>query len=140
MFAALTVVRLREAVLASSKDLINTASWHSPDDVPANELPLAKATEKTLASMHAVLAKTAEARRQALEKEHIGHVSADSKGEIEEDPETQARLHRLQTRVSEVRVVRYVDDLKHPKTESEGIKFEAEIVDIQPEIASQEEK
>lgn len=103
MFAALISVRFREAVLAASPELSTMRSWSSPDDVQAAELPLAKATEKTLASMHTVLVKTAASRRKEL-----------AEGPEEDVEEEQARHLRV-TRASEVRVVRYVDDLRHPR-------------------------
>src|SRR5438477_8923301 len=40
MFAALILVRLREAV-SKTPGLANTAAWLSPDDVEATDLPLA---------------------------------------------------------------------------------------------------
>jgi len=57
MFAALMVVRLREAV-STVEGLSDKGSWVSNDEVEAPNLPLARATEKVLASMHNVLLKT----------------------------------------------------------------------------------
>lgn len=61
MFAALTVPRLIEAVHAApaSHNLPTTPSWRSPDDVAPQDLPLAQAVQKVLASMQSVLAQTA---------------------------------------------------------------------------------
>ncbi len=59
MFAALMVVRLREAVLAV-EGLVDAPAWVSPDEVPPAELPLAKAAVRVLASMHEVLERTKE--------------------------------------------------------------------------------
>lgn len=58
MLAALMSFRLREAVFAAG--LENTARWWTPDGVGATELPLAKASERALASMHCVLGRTYE--------------------------------------------------------------------------------
>lgn len=115
MFAALMLVRLREA--ASAADLLNDRAWQSPDDVAATDLPLAKATEKVLASMHAVLTKTARAREEELR----GLDEVDEK-----------KLHLKRTRASEVRVVKYADDLRNPKLEGISVKFKAEPVDPEP--------
>lgn len=108
MFAALMTVRLREAVAAATEGLFSTKSWMSADDVSATELPLAKATEKTLASMHAVLAKTAASRAAELAEEPKG---------IAEDEKAK---HLRITRAAEVRVVRYVDDLRNPRRASDS--------------------
>src|SRR5882757_4191192 len=50
MFAALMLVRLREAVFETD-GLSNKDAWISEDTVEATDLPLARATEKVLASM-----------------------------------------------------------------------------------------
>merc|ERR1711939_1167705 len=54
--------------------LLDTAAWMPDDDVPAVELPLAKATEKVLSSMHMVLEKTIQAkgRRRATARTRDG--------------------------------------------------------------------
>ncbi|KAK2747496.1 putative pyridoxal kinase [Myotisia sp. PD_48] len=122
MFAALTVARLREAVFASdasiSPALHERASWISPDDVPATSLPLAKATEKVLASMHSVLEKTMMARNDELARhanrsdehdaEFAGLSDADRKLAVEK------KAYLLQTKAAEIRLVRNVDLLKNP--------------------------
>ena len=105
MFAALTVVRLREAI--SERSLGSTRSWVSPDDVNAVDLPLAKAAEKTLGSIQAVLEKTKNARDAALEG------MRGPMGALEKDSEK--RLHLRKTKAAEVRVVRNQDDLRNPK-------------------------
>ncbi len=118
MFAALTLARLREAVMNSSDypDLITTKSWQPPDEMPAKSLPLAKATEMTLASMHTVLQKTAEARGAELAAEKI----ADGV-----DEEHERAVHLRRTSASEVRVVRYAEDLINP-----GVQFQARDVNL----------
>lgn len=128
MFAALTTVRLREAVTQASPELITKKAWVSPDDVAATELPLAKATEKTLASMHAVLVKTVE----AMEKELGAASVADAEGE--EDEKERRKAHLKQTRASEIRVVSCVDALQNPPVRGEnGVKFEAVAVEVKEE-------
>ncbi|KAI1911314.1 putative pyridoxal kinase [Ophidiomyces ophidiicola] len=125
MFAALMVARLREAVFAddagadaaapnTSPPLRETPSWVSPDRVAPADLPLAKATEKVLASMNAVLERTMAARAREL----AGHVDGDegvteTERERERAAEKRARLRR--TKAAEVRLVRNVDLLKNPK-------------------------
>lgn len=106
MFAALTVVRLREAICAAK--LGGSRSWISPDDVKATDLPLAKATEKVLASMHAVLEKTKTARDEELES------MSGPLGTLSREKDSEKRLHLRRTKAAEVRVVRNVADLKEP--------------------------
>ena len=107
MFAALTVVRLREAV--TKANLSDTKSWISPNDVGATDLPLAKAAEKVIGSMHAVLTKTKEARDQELE----GMSGPLGVMENEKDSEKRSALRR--TKAAEVRVVRCLQDLRSPR-------------------------
>ncbi|KAJ3522027.1 hypothetical protein NM208_g13033 [Fusarium decemcellulare] len=68
MFGALMVIRMREAVYHADERLRNTASWLSDDSVSATDLPLARAAEKVLASMHEVLSKTCEGMRKVVDK------------------------------------------------------------------------
>ena len=126
MFAALMVARLREAVFAA--ELQHTASWKSPDDVPAPELPLAKATEKVLASMQAVLAKTAaycdeDMRLFDAEERREGCGTGEEAGE-----ERAMRRHLRLTRASEVRVARNIADLVSPKHVE---RFRVRTVDVE---------
>lgn len=110
MFAALTVSRLREA--AHNAGLLQTQSWRSPDDIPGSDLPLAKAAEKVLASMHAVLKDTAtyyEAFTKQSNPELNGGV-----GEEAEDEERATLRHLQITRAAEVRVVRNARALREP--------------------------
>ncbi|MCJ1425090.1 putative pyridoxal kinase [Sticta canariensis] len=97
MFAALTVVRFRQA--ASTAGLRGTRSWVSPDEVGATQLPLAKAAEQVMASMHTVLEKTKVARDEALE------------GMLELDHESR-KLRVRRTKAAEVRIVRNLADLR----------------------------
>ncbi|KAF7714615.1 Pyridoxal kinase [Penicillium ucsense] len=113
MFAALTVARLREAVVNAGDDLLHTRSWVSPDDVPANELPLAQSTIKVLSSMHSVLERTMEARDAELAKETSEPCGATS------PEEQQKREHLRQTKAAEVRLVRNTKLLREPLTQFE---------------------
>lgn len=106
MFAALVVVRLREAV--TEANLSNTKSWVSPDNVKAVDLPLAKAAKKVLGSMHTILLKTKDARDREL-KGMGGPLGA---MEMEKDSEKRLGLRR--TKAAEVKVVRCLGDLRHP--------------------------
>ena len=107
MFAALTVVRLREAV--AEADLSGTKSWISSDDVKATKLPLAKATEKVIGSMHAILVKTEEARDRELEG------MGGPLGVMEKEKDSDKRLGLRRTKAAEVRVVRCLEDLRLPR-------------------------
>jgi pyridoxine kinase len=111
MFAALMLVRLREAVY-NVEGLIDIKSWVSGDDVEAPELPLAKACEKVLASMHEVLSRTKVRRDQELEK----YKGVDWEGE-----EKKKRL--VESKAAEVRLVRNLDCLRHPEVEFRAEKL-----------------
>jgi pyridoxine kinase len=117
MFAALTVPRLIEAVSAASTpelDLSTQPSWRSPDDVPADELPLAKACQKVLASMQATLAQTAE---QCHEKMQAYDAQAEREGRGQGDEarlDAEHKRHLALMEASEVKVVRFVEELTHP--------------------------
>jgi len=108
MFAALTVVRIREAVW-NSPGLSETESWRSPDEVDALELPLAKACERVLASMHEVLTKT----REAMGRAGVS-VEVNGKG-MSDDDKKKARL--LKSKAAELRLVRHLDSLRLPKVQ-----------------------
>lgn len=110
MFAALTIPRLIEAVQATS-DLSSKPSWRSPDEVPAEELPLAQACQKVLASMQAVLSKTTEACQEQM---RAYDMRAEKEGRGEADKETIKKRHLALMNASEVKVVRYVKELVHP--------------------------
>lgn len=114
MFAALTVVRLREAI--TDAGLGNTTSWRSPDDVHATDLPLAKAVEKVLASMHAVLRKTKLARDEVLER---AEGAEGRSGEGEKD------RYLMETKAAEVRLVRNMPDLRRPE-----VRYRAQGLDL----------
>lgn len=104
MFAALAVVRLREA--AVRQNITQVKSWVSPDNVKAVDLPLAKAAEKVLGSMQAILQKTKLVRDDWIAREG-------EEFEVGEDEEKISRLRK--TRAAEIRVTRYLKELRHPE-------------------------
>ena len=105
MLAGLMLVRLREAVLASP-GVSTTKGWVSLDDVEATQLPLAKAAEKVIASIQAVLTKTKAVRDAELKG---------MEGALEKDGGSEKRMHLRMTKAAEVRLVRNVEDLKRPE-------------------------
>ncbi|KAK0661065.1 putative pyridoxal kinase C6F6.11c [Lasiodiplodia hormozganensis] len=112
MFAALTVARLREA--CAQAGTLGQPSWRSADDVRPAELPLARATEKVLESMHVVLGKTAAACEEEmarLDEEEGRMQSVPDGGDAEAARERTFKRHLRCMRASEVRVVRNVGDL-----------------------------
>jgi pyridoxine kinase len=114
MFAALMLVRFREAV-NDIPGLMETDAWVSGDGVGATELPLARATEKVLASMHEVLSRTKERRDEEME------MWANRVGTSAEEDEKKLRL--VKSKAAEVRLVRNLGALKNPE-----VKFRAEEV------------
>ena len=110
MFAALTVPRLIEAVSLTAPDqnLKNTASWRSPDAVAPADLPLAKAAQKVLASMQAVLAKTAETCHERMSA-YDSRIARGGGGE-----QLEKKRHLALMNASEVVVPRHVRDLLDP--------------------------
>lgn len=121
MFAALMVARLRQA--AAEANLLEKRSWLSPDDVAPKELPLARAAERVLASMHAVLKDT------AARYEHVAGESEKegAQGFTTEEAET-ARHLRL-TKAAEVRVVRGAKWLRDPPALIEGFEATTVVLD-----------
>ncbi|KAL1311568.1 hypothetical protein AAFC00_001686 [Neodothiora populina] len=126
MFAALMVARLRESCQAA--DLLTTNHWQSPDDVEATELPLAKAAEKVLASMHAVLVKTMNARSEELKRldDEAKHELNVGIGE-EAGQDKSLQRHLRLTKAAEVRVVRNWRDLVEPQDLND---FRAQVVAV----------
>ena len=130
MFAALIVGRLREA--CRNADVLSRSHWQSPDDVPSTELPLAKAVEKVLASMHAVLAKTMSARTKELRKLEEEQKRELNVGVGEEAGEDKTKEKHLRlTKAAEVRVVRTWRDLVDPP----GLEgFQAQNVEVDADL------
>ncbi|OLN88663.1 putative pyridoxal kinase C6F6.11c [Colletotrichum chlorophyti] len=115
MFAALMTVRMREAVIAASSSsssgktetpLKETRSWLSGDDVDALDLPLARAAEMVLASMHEVLTETARGMEDVVQ-------AAGEPGTEEE----RKKLHLLKSKSAELRLVRNLACLRDPVVE-----------------------
>jgi len=126
MFAALTVVRLREAV--TKANLTSTKSWISPDDVEAVDLPLAKAAEKVLGSMHTVLTRTKEARDKDLEG------MGGPLGVMEKEKDSEKRTWLRKTKAAELKVVRCLSDLREP-----SLQWKAEAWDGGEKESNEEE-
>ncbi|KAI1849241.1 hypothetical protein JX266_005202 [Neoarthrinium moseri] len=123
MFAALMVVRMREAVYkAPSGTLRDAPSWLSPDDVDPLSLPLAKAAEKVLASMHEVLSRTCEAMEAEMRRETAdGGLLLQTQGLSEE--EAQKKLHLVRSRAAELKLVRNLGCLRSPNIEYRAEKM-----------------
>lgn len=128
MFAALMLVRMREAVHNGGSGAVNgngngnglmqTQSWLSDDSVDALDLPLARAAEKVLASMHEVLTKTAESMERTMEKARAEMAAtADGVGSTEAAEAEKKRMHLLQSKAAELKLVRHLDSLRFPKVE-----------------------
>ncbi|KAJ2900286.1 putative pyridoxal kinase C6F6.11c [Zalerion maritima] len=115
MFAALMVVRMREAVCAApdAETLTKTASWISPDDVQPLDLPVARAAEKVLGSMHEVLTKTREAMVRELE----------SKTEVMNGEMDDMMMHLIKSKAAELRLVRNPNCLRQPGTQFKARKM-----------------
>lgn len=115
MFGALMVVRMREAVTngagaganKSSSSLGEMESWLSPDDVDALDLPLAKAAEKVLASMHEVLDATCKSMQVEVEK-----IASEAGGSKDDK-----RMHLARSKAAELKLVRHLGSLRDPKVE-----------------------
>ncbi|KAI9813060.1 MAG: putative pyridoxal kinase [Pycnora praestabilis] len=139
MFAALTIVRLREAVSAIT-GLSTTKSWVSPDSVPATELPLAKAVEKVLSSMQVILEKTKVTRDKALGEGGMGRPL----GIMEKEKDSEKRSHLRKTKAAEIKLVRNLDDLRRPPKGGKGrcvaVEFKVEEVKEEKKEKKEEEE
>lgn len=114
MFGALMVIRMREAVSAVP-GLSETDSWLSGDDVPTLELPLAKAAEKVLASMHEMLERTSQGMTRVVEKMRIGLSDDEKKDE--------KKLQLVRSKGAELQLVRNLECLKSPVAEFHAIQM-----------------
>ncbi|RPB10117.1 Ribokinase-like protein [Morchella conica CCBAS932] len=103
MFAALTMARFRAE--AEADGLLGTASWMSPDGVDALELPLARAVEKVLGSMHNVLLKTQEVRDRRM---------ATLRAAVPDEALEERARHVRLTKASELRLVQSQRELLDP--------------------------
>ena len=122
MFAAMMVVRLREACLKAG--MVDVESWQSPDEVQATDLPLAKATEKVLSSMQMVLEKTMKDKnREMKEWEDKGMRNGT---EVAQGSEERAKMrHLAQSKAAEIRLVRNTIDLLEPQQRFKAAKLDA---------------
>ncbi|TGJ82561.1 hypothetical protein E0Z10_g6218 [Xylaria hypoxylon] len=123
MFAALMVVRMREAVAYSDIDSTqHTASWLSPDDVAPTDLPLARAAEKVLASMHEILARTCEQMPSALSAAITRLATRRGVGEdvVRAESET---MHLLKSQAAELKLARNLGCLREPTIEYRAEKM-----------------
>jgi pyridoxine kinase len=117
MFAALMVVRMREAISHSTNaSTQHTASWLSPDDVEPTDLPLAYAAEKVLASMHEVLARTCDNIPAALSAA-VTRLAA-RKGVAEDVVRAESEtMHLLKSQAAELKLARNLGCLREPTVE-----------------------
>ena len=90
-----------------SSSLLQRTSWQPPDEVAATSLPLAKAVEKVLASMHGVLTLTQNLFNVEIAKDPLSN----KVGEQDE-----VSMHLRRTRASEVRVVQGSPMMREPPT------------------------
>ena len=90
--------------------LAQVKSWVSPDDVEPTQLPLARAAEKVLGSMQAILEKTKMARDESLES------MGGPLGALEKERDSEKRVHLRKTKAAEVRLVRNLGNLRTPST------------------------
>ncbi|KFG86966.1 pyridoxine kinase [Metarhizium anisopliae] len=112
MFGALVTARMREAV-QSVPGLINRANWLSDDTVSAAQLPLARAAEKVLASMHEVLTKTRDAMPGIIER---------TRARLTEEKRVNRKGERqITSKASELQLVQNLDVLRSP-----GVQFKAQ--------------
>ena len=117
MFAALTVVRMREAV-GREEGLLEKEAWLSEDDVDARELPLARAAESVLGSMHHVLEQTQKAMHEAKSTELAeDNVAKDSE-------EATKRKQSAMSKAAELRLVRNARFLLDPDITSRAQHLE----------------
>lgn len=108
MFSALTLARFREQ--AELAGLLDTESWLSPDSVRATDLPLARALEKVLGSMHQILERTRVTRDRKLEALKLG--------------ENKALDNVRVMKASELQLVKGQRDLLHPRDDYRAIRLD----------------
>ncbi|KAK4105323.1 Ribokinase-like protein [Parathielavia hyrcaniae] len=132
MFAALMAVRMREAVYnggggsqqqqqkaeKETPPLMERESWLSEDSIDALDLPLARAAEKVLASMHEVLTKTAERMEETIKKSRAETAAdADGVGAGTGAEAEEKKMGVLRSKAAELRLVRHLDSLRFPQVE-----------------------
>ena len=104
MFAALMVGRLRQAVGAVA-GLAERPSWLSDDAVVATDLPLAKAAEKVLPTMHEILERTCEGLAERCRGERERREADLGR------PLTDLELQAVRSKCAELRIVRNMGSL-----------------------------
>jgi pyridoxine kinase len=124
MFAALLVARLRDE--ATNANVVNTRGWRSDDDVEPTNLPLAKAAEKVVATMQAILKKTYDS--YSKDKGIIEEEARKGEAEGEEDEEVARLKHLKSMRAVELKVVRNVSDLINPP---DAQKIKARVIELE---------
>jgi len=107
LFAALTLARLREHSAAAG--LLDVGGWIPPDETATLDLPLTKAVEVVLGSIHLVLKKTKRARDRILDAQGL-------------EPGEKER-HVQVTRASELRLVQSQEELLRP-----NLKYSATVL------------
>lgn len=103
LFAALTLARLRQ--FSAEAGLLHSKSWVPPDDIEPLDLPLARAIQVVLGSMHMVLEKTKEARDCILKRQQL----PGDEGELDSK-----ERHVAVTHASELRLVQSQVELVAP--------------------------
>ncbi|QYT02523.1 Pyridoxal kinase [Trichoderma simmonsii] len=114
MFGALITSRIREAANAVP-GLSSRASWLSDDDVAATDLPLARAAEKVLASMHQVLANTRDAMPEVMERTWALLRP--------EDRNDETKAHYVKSKAAELQLVTNLDSLRTPSVSFSATKI-----------------
>ncbi|PHH64375.1 hypothetical protein CDD82_1773 [Ophiocordyceps australis] len=114
MFGALITMRMREAV-EQVPGLSSRASWLSDDDISGVDLPLARATEKVLDSMHVTLSRTRDGMAAIMERTRVAMT--------DEERLDASNAHIMQAKAAELQLVRNLDCLQNPLA-----KFEAKPV------------
>ncbi|KHN95356.1 pyridoxine kinase [Metarhizium album ARSEF 1941] len=108
MFGALITARMREAV-QSVPGLVNRAGWLSDDTVSAAQLPLARAVEKVLASMHEVLTRTRDAMPGIIERTRARL--------MEEERVSGKGDQQIKSKGSELQLVQNLECLRSPRVQ-----------------------
>lgn len=108
MFAALMVIRMRQAV-SSIPGLSEKASWLSGDDAPTLELPLVRAAETVLASMHELLSRTSQSMEKVVERT--------TKGMSEEERKNEGKMDVVRSKGAELQLVRNLECLRAPEVQ-----------------------
>ncbi|KAM3444811.1 hypothetical protein NHJ13734_001001 [Beauveria thailandica] len=117
MFGALITVRMREAVAYddAGAHVMARPSWVSDDGVAAVDLPLARATEKVLASMHEVLTHTKDAMPDVVNRTLAAMAEHERRGD------KQKML--AGKKAAELQLVRNLDCLRRPQKKIEVRPF-----------------